>query len=258
MDLNLAGSSALVTGASRGIGRAIAEGLAAEGCHLHLAARDLSLLQEVRAGIQARHAVEVACHAMDLAEDTAALAERCRDVDILVNNAGSIPQGDLLSIDSAGWRRAWDLKVFGYITLTRQMYARMRERRRGVIANIIGLAAERPMPKYIAGTSGNAALMAFTKALGSESVDYGVRVVGVNPGPIETDRQRIRLEARAQSVHGDPSRWREFIGNAPMGRLGRPQEVADLVTFLVSERASYISGAVIPVDAGRLARNDTA
>jgi NAD(P)-dependent dehydrogenase (short-subunit alcohol dehydrogenase family) len=97
--------------------------------------------------------------------------------------------------------------------------------------------------------------MAFTKTLGGESVDYGVRVVGVNPGQIDTDRLRERLEPRAKLELGDGGRWRELIRNAPFGRLARPDEIADTVVYLASERASYISGTIVTVDGGRAVRN---
>lgn len=257
MDLNLRGRTALVTGASKGIGLAIARGLAGEGCNLHLASRSAADLEAARARILADAQVEVRCHALDLS-DTASveeLARRCGDVDILVNNAGAIPAGRLLGVDAAKWRKAWDLKVFGYIDLSRAIYAGMRQRRSGVIINVIGLAGERMKADYIAGSTGNAALMAFTRALGGESVDSGVRVVGVNPGQIETERLRSALEQRAAKMLGDAGRWMEFVKNPPLGRLGRPEEIADVVAFLASDRASFISGTIVTVDAGRSARN---
>ena len=257
MELELGGLTALVTGASRGIGLAIAHGLAREGCHLHLAARTAAGLEAARAKIAAANGVRIECHACDLADSASVtrIGERCAGVDILVNNAGAIPAGDLARIDEARWREAWELKVFGYINLTRAIYAHMRERKSGVVVNVIGVSGERLRASYIAGSTGNAALMAFTRALGGASVDHGVRVVGVNPGQIDTDRLRERLEPKAEAVFGDRSRWRELAGNAPLGRLGRPEEIADAVVFLASARASYISGTIVTVDGGRAVRN---
>ena len=257
MDLELAGKTALVTGGSRGIGLAIAQGLAREGCHLHLAARTAADLEAARKSVLADSDVRVGCHALDLgaAGNVAKLAERCSQVDILVNNAGAVPAAHLLDIDEERWRKAWELKVFGYINLTREIYRTMRERRRGVIVNVIGVAGERLRQDYIAGSTGNAALMAFTKTLGGESVDHGVRVVGVNPGQIDTDRLRDRLQPRAEKELGNRNRWLEFIRNPPFGRLARADEVADAVVFLASARASYISGTILTVDGGRAVRN---
>ncbi len=253
MDLQLTGRTALVTGASRGIGRAIALTLADEGCHLHLAARSAADLAKVRAQIAQKHKVKVECHALDLgvSANIATLVEHAGTVDILVNNAGVTPAGELLEIDETQWRAGWELKLFGYINLTREIYRRMRERKSGVIVNVIGVAGERLRQNYIAGSTGNAALMAFTKALGGDSMDFGIRVVGVNPGQVETDRLRTRLEKRAQTELGDPSRWKELLKNP----MGQPNEIADLVAFLASPRASFISGTIITADAGRAARH---
>lgn len=257
MDLNLAGLTALVTGGSRGIGYAVAEVLAAEGCHLHIASRTAADLDVARQRILARHNVSVTCHALDVGAPGAAadLAGACGALDILVNNAGAIPQGTLIDIDEATWRHAWELKVFGYINLSRAVYAGMRDRGHGVIVNVIGSAGEQPTFGYVAGSTGNAALMAFSRALGGNSVDDGIRVVGVNPGSTETDRQTVRWRARAQAQLGDPERWRELVKDAPFGRLGRAGEVADVVAFLASNRASYVSGTIVTVDGGRGARN---
>jgi NAD(P)-dependent dehydrogenase (short-subunit alcohol dehydrogenase family) len=256
MDLELTGKSALVTGASQGIGLAVAESLAAEGCDLHLVSRSREKLEKARAGLLARHSCNIDIHPFDLSKSSSIkeVAALAGSVDILVNNAGSIPQGDLLAIDEATWRAAWELKVFGFINLTREIYRAMRQRNSGVIVNIIGSAGERPSPGYIAGTTGNAGLMQFTRALGGESVDFGIRVIGVNPGNTETERQTLRWEARAAAEFGDKSRWRELVTDSPFGRLATPREVADVVAFLASRRASYVSGTIVTVDGGRMAR----
>jgi NAD(P)-dependent dehydrogenase (short-subunit alcohol dehydrogenase family) len=120
---------------------------------------------------------------------------------------------------------------------------------------VIGISGERLRANYIAGSTGNAALMAFTRTLGGGSVDHGVRVVGVNPGQIDTDRLRERLEPKALAALGDRNRWREMIERPPLGRLGRTDEIADAVLFLASAGASYISGTILTVDAGRAVRN---
>jgi NAD(P)-dependent dehydrogenase (short-subunit alcohol dehydrogenase family) len=257
MELKLLGSSALVTGASRGIGFAIAQALAREGVHLHLAARTAPDLESARRKILDESDVRIGCHALDLSapESITTIAERCSQVDILVNNAGGIPAARLTELDEARWRKAWELKIFGYINLTRELYRNMRERRSGVIVNVIGVSGERLRQDYIAGSTGNAALMAFTRTLGGESVDYGVRVIGVNPGQIDTDRLRSRYEERAVAELGDANRWRELITNAPFGRLARADEIADVVVFLASQRASYVSGTIVTVDGGRAVRN---
>ena len=252
MELGLTGRTALVTGASKGIGRAVAEGLAAEGCNLHLVARTQADLELVRDKIQARSNVKVTIHPRDLSngETCRALAHECGDTNILINNAGAIPSGDLLSIDEARWRTSWDLKVFGFINLSRALYLRMKERGTGVIVNIMGGAGERPDANFIVGSTGNGGLIAFTRALGGRSLDDGIRVVGLNPGMVSTERMQLLMEDRAQMTFGDRTRWREFVKNLPLGRGAEPNEIADAVLFLASDRASYISGAVLSVDGG--------
>jgi NAD(P)-dependent dehydrogenase (short-subunit alcohol dehydrogenase family) len=257
MDLNLSGKTALVTGASKGIGLAVAKALAAEGCNLHLVARSKETLEAAREAVRKRHQIAVALHPLDLqrSESVGQLAESCRDVDILVNNAGAIPGGTIDMIDEARWRAAWDLKVFGYINLTRAFLALMAARGRGVIVNVVGLAGEKMDAGYVAGSTGNAALIAFTKTVGSTSLDKGVRVVGCNPGPVETDRIVTLMKTRAERELGDPSRWQEYLKKLPLGRAAKAEEVADLVAFLASDRAAYISGTVTNIDGGLGARN---
>jgi NAD(P)-dependent dehydrogenase (short-subunit alcohol dehydrogenase family) len=252
MDLQLAGKSALVTGASKGIGRATAVTLAAEGCSVHLAARSSAELETLRRDILSKHKVQVALYPADLSttKSMVVLAEAVGDLDILVNNAGDIPAGSVEALTDEEWRRGFDLKVFGYINLTREIYSRMKRRGSGVIINDIGNSGENWDYGYVAGSTGNAALMSFTKAIGGISLDFGVRVVGVNPGPIATDRMVRIMKRRARDDKGDESRWQEYLSDYPGGRMGSAQEVADLITFLASPRAGYITGTVVNIDGG--------
>ncbi|HZQ59751.1 MAG TPA: SDR family oxidoreductase [Casimicrobiaceae bacterium] len=256
MDLQLQGRTVLITGASKGIGLAAAHAFAAEGCNLRLAARSGEALASARDDIQARHGVKVEVQASDLSrsENVTDLARRWRDVDILVNNAGEIPSGPLEALSEEDWRRGYDLKLFGYIMLTRGIYAAMKERGSGVIVNDIGNSGENWDANYIAGSTANAALMAFTKALGGQSLDFGVRVVGVNPGPVETERMVKINKRRALDWYGDESRWQELREKYPGGRPATPEEVADLMVFLASPRAAYITGTIVTIDGGIAAR----
>ncbi len=257
MDLKLAGKTVLVTGGSRGIGYACAMGFAAEGCNVHIASRSKESLEAARDRIRARHNVPVEIHPADFSNgDTArAVVDAVGHADILVNNAGAIPQGDIFGMTEPKWREAWDLKVFGYVNATRAMLEKMYARKRGVVVNVIGLAGEAFNYDYVAGTMGNAGLMAFTRAVGSRSVDHGVRVVAINPPATRTDRMLSRLRAQAEQKFGDPERWAELTRHMPFGRAAEPDEVADLAVFLASERASYISGVVMTLDGGQAARH---
>tara|TARA_B100001964_G_scaffold81636_1_gene92185 strand:- start:4796 stop:5572 length:777 start_codon:yes stop_codon:yes gene_type:complete len=257
MKLGLTGQRVLITGGSRGIGLAAALEFAAEGCILDLVSRNPDHLAAASEAIGERWDVPVTTHSLDLStqKNIARLFETCRDTDILVNNAGAIPAGDLQQVGDQRWRDAWDLKVFGYVGLSRLFYPEMKDRGHGVIVNVIGLAGERPDTNYIAGSVGNSALIAFTRALGSHSLDDGVRVVGINPGPVQTDRIVALLQARAQREKGDSSRWADYLEALPLGRAAKPEEVADLVVFLASERASYLCGSVVTLDGGLGARS---
>jgi len=252
MDMKLAGASVLITGASKGIGAAAADAFAREGCILHLAARDEAALTELAEMLNRAHGCTAHVHAMDLSrpDSMAALAEAAGDIDVLINNAGDIPAGPVEALTSEDWRRGFDLKVFGYVALTREVYLGMKRRGSGVIINDIGNSGENWDYNYVAGSTGNAALMAFTRAVGGQSMDHGVRVVAVNPGPIATERMTKLMKRRAVDLYGDEDRWQEFLADYPGGRMGKPEEVADLMVFLASPRAGYISGAIFTIDGG--------
>jgi NAD(P)-dependent dehydrogenase (short-subunit alcohol dehydrogenase family) len=257
MDLQLAGKRVLITGASQGIGAGLALSFAAEGADLRLTARNADNLARLQAEIGERFPCrEVVVVPADLTEPQSAerLAAAIGDVDILINNAGAIPSGSLFDVDEARWRAGWELKVFGYVNLCRLYYARMKAARGGVIINNIGNGGEISDPRYIAGAMGNASLMAFTRALGGDSLSDGIRVVGVNPGPVDTDRIYNMLKKRAADLLGDAGRFKELAATYPLGRPAHVQEVADLVMFLSSPRAAYISGTIVTIDGGIASR----
>lgn len=252
MDLKLGGKTALITGASMGIGEHLAETFAKEGVHLHVTARSTDKLQALKQRIEAETDVSVTLHPIDLTEAGAAerLSDAVGNVDILVNNAGVIPSGNLWDVDEAAWRQGWELKVFGYINLCRLFYAKMKEAGGGVILNNIGNGGEVFDPKYIAGTTGNASLMAFTRALGGHSLDDNIRVMGINPGPVATDRIYNMLKKRAATDLGDEGRYTDLEKTYPLSRPAHKHEISDLVVFLASFRSGYTSGTIFTVDGG--------
>jgi NAD(P)-dependent dehydrogenase (short-subunit alcohol dehydrogenase family) len=252
MDLHLKGKRVLITGASKGIGAAAAEAFAEEGCHVRLAARNAEALEALAKKLRAEHKVEVTVHVVDLRkpDDLARLAKDASDIDILVNNAGDIPGGSIDKINEETWRHAWELKIFGFINLTRLVYAQMKARGHGVIVNDIGAAGEKFDANYICGSAGNAALMAFTRALGGKSLADNIRVVGINPGPVGTDRHVTLMKTRAKHQLGDENRFRELQKGFPRERPAHPREIGDLMAYLASDRSGYTSGVIFTVDGG--------
>jgi len=259
MDLKLGGKRVLITGASKGIGAATAKVFAAEGADVVLVARSADLLKQVKADIAARTNVRVDAVDADLSDsrNVDRLARDFPDLDILVNNAGAIPGGTLQAVDEATWRRAWDLKVFGYVNMCRAFYPLMKARGGGVIVNMVGNAAQSHDPEYICGVAGNAALTAFTQSLGSVSWRDGIRVVAINPGPVETERLIGLMQRKAKDRLGDAARWREVYEPLPFGRVSSAEEIGAAVAFMASELSGYTTGSYHVIDGGLSAKGGT-
>jgi len=219
---------------------------------LIISARSEDKLIKLKVDLQKKHNISVDVFPIDLAlkNSTEKLAEFCDKIDILINNAGAIPPGSLSDINEEIWRDAWNLKVFGYINLSRLVYNKMKKKKNGVILNIIGTAGQKPMFNYIAGSTGNASLMHFTRALSAGSCDDGIRVLAINPGLTASDRMITMMRSQAEKQLGDPEKWEELFKDLPFGRAAKAEEVADLATFLVSPRCSYISGTIVTIDGG--------
>ncbi len=245
------GKQALVTGGSQGIGLAAAEVLAEEGCAITLVARDMKALEQAGDRIAAIGNAAPRLIRADLSQavEIERVAQCIQSLDILINNAGAIPPGGLADLSGERWRAAWDLKVFGYIDLSRSLYPLLAASR-GVIVNIIGSAGERPDPAYLAGAAGNAALMAFTKGLARGASADGMRVVGINPGPVKTERIKLILRDRAERMFGEPDRWAELVANMPFGRMAEPEEIGRAAAFLASPVSGYTNGAILTIDGG--------
>jgi NAD(P)-dependent dehydrogenase (short-subunit alcohol dehydrogenase family) len=256
MDLALTGKRVLITGGSKGIGLACAESFAEAGCDLILVSRDGAKLAEAADTLRGKAQVNVQTFAADLATDEgrAKLHTAHPDPDILVNNAGAIPGGRLADISMDRWRQAWDLKLLGYIHMCQLYLPGMEARKAGAICNIIGMAGRTPRMGYIAGCTANAALIAFTAALGGAAAASGVRVFGINPAATRTDRMMTLARTNAQQQFGDPGRWAETLTNLPFGRAIEPREIADLAAFLCSPRGGYVNGTVVDVDGGAMFR----
>ncbi|MFK7891490.1 MAG: SDR family oxidoreductase [Granulosicoccus sp.] len=254
MDLELTGKKVLVTGASKGIGYASALAFAREGALPVLVSRDSAALEQAADQIHQDTGIKSYILVADLTSDKARehLFKQQASIDILVNNAGAIPGGSIEDLSMDDWREAWELKVFGYIHLCKLFVQAMNKRRSGTIVNIIGMGGRSVRANYICGAAGNAALIGFTNALGSQSADDQVRVFGINPSPTLTDRMTNMAKKRAAKELNDESRWQEILDGSqfPFGRLKHPEEVASLAVMLCSPHVHYLSGTVVDFDGG--------
>lgn len=255
MELGLEGKVAIVTGGSKGIGRATALGLLNEGASVLICARGQAALDETvaAAGHAARERIDTLAADLTDAAAIKRVVARCIDrfgnIDILVNNAGSARPGEFLKLSDEAWLEDWTLKFFGYVRMAREVLPHMQRRRGGVIVNIIGAAALNPRGSYTIGGAANAALNHFTKALADESAPSAVRVVGINPGPILTERL-LRMRGGLVPSGKDQPEDEALRRMTPLGRVGKAEEVADLVLFLASARAGFIHGANVTIDGG--------
>jgi 3-oxoacyl-[acyl-carrier protein] reductase len=257
MDLGLCHKVALVAAGSRGLGRAVAEELAAEGASLVLCARDSRTLDETAAAI----AKSSNAHVLALPADVTvtddikrvvdAGIDRFGRIDILVTNAGGPPAGRFEQVTHEQWEDAIRLTLFSAIELTRQVLPGMKERRWGRILNITSIAVKQPVENLLLSNSLRAGLTGFARTLANEVAADGVTVNNIMPGYTRTERldELAQMMAEKQGISADEFRgkWEKEI---PMGRLGEPREFAALAAFLVSERASYITGTSIQVDGG--------
>ena len=253
MQLELENKVVLVTGGSKGIGRAAALGFLAEGAAVLICARGSEALDETVALAQDVGRGRLIAVQADLtqAEAIKNVVARCLEefgrIDILVNNAGSARPGPFLEISDEDWTEDWTLKFFGYVRMAREVFPHMQQQGSGVIVNIIGTGGLRPIANYMVGGAANAALNHFTKALAAEGAKHGVRVVGINPGPILTERLQKFASVFSQGGGSPEETLRKMT---PLGRVGEAEEVADLILFLSSARAAFIHGANITIDGG--------
>jgi 3-oxoacyl-[acyl-carrier protein] reductase len=257
MELGLKGKTALVTGGSKGIGRAVADALAGEGVRVMICARESGTLARAAREIEGKTGQPVLTIAADLSELSAVArvaaeaVSRLGRLDILVNNAGAIKGGDFLATPDEQWLSGWSLKLMGYIRMAREVLPTMQRQGGGRIINVVGAAARNPSTTYMMGGTANAALVNFTKALADLGAKSNVLVTAVSPGPVKTERWDVLVRQQAAAAGKDAESYaKEQTANMPLGRIALPEEVADLVCFLASERASFLTGITITVDGG--------
>lgn len=257
MDLGLKGKIALVAAASKGLGRAVAHELAAEGASLAICSRDANAIAATARDITAATGAEVLAHAADVgrAEDIATFVDatlaRYGRIDVLVTNSGGPPSGRFDTLDAAAWRQATELLLFAPLEFARRVLPGMQAHGWGRILNVTSIAVKQPIDNLMLSNSLRAAVTGWARTLANEVAAYGVTVNNLMPGFTRTERVEQLARATAESAGITPAQatavWEREI---PMGRLGEVREFAALAAFLASERASYITGTSIPVDGG--------
>jgi NAD(P)-dependent dehydrogenase (short-subunit alcohol dehydrogenase family) len=253
MELGLEGKDVLVTGGSKGIGLACASAFAAEGARIAICSRSRDNVERARAELKGAFGVPADLTDADAAGAMIdAVETRLGPVDVLVNSAGAAKRTPPDELTPAVWRAAFDAKFFSYVNVIDPMIKRMAKRGSGVIVSVIGGGGKIASPTHLAGGAANAALMLATAGLGAAYAGRGVRVVGVSPGLTETSRvaEGLAADARLSGISVEEARERG-VSRIPIGRMASPREVAEVVVFLASSRASYVTGVTLSVDGGQ-------
>jgi len=256
MDLGLKGRVVLVAGGSKGIGLACAEAFAAEGARVAIASRNANNLAAAQKRLGEK-GFEATAVPGDLADPRAAMAlvaeveRRLGAIEILVNSAGAAKRHSPEDLDMQAWHDAIDAKYFTYVHAMQAVLPGMAARGRGAIVNIVGQGGKIASTAHLAGGAANAALMLLSAGLAAAYGRHGIRVNAVNPGVTLTERVSGRFEAEGKTAGISPEEARRRGEQSiPLGRYGRPEEIAAVAVFLASDRASYVTGANIPMDGG--------
>jgi len=260
MDLGMKGKVAVVTGASAGIGLAVARGLAAEGSHLVLCARDARRLEKVAEAVIEDYGVRVISVPADVSirSDVDRLVEVASrefgGADILINNAGAGSEETILAAPDERWQHYWEMHVMAAVRLSRALAPTMRERGGGVILNNASICATQPLGYEPIYNVTKAALVMFSKCLANELIPFGIRVNAINPGLVMTQSWQ---DAARRLTEDQAMTWETYLDNtardnAPIGRFASPEEIADFMVFLCSSRASYCVGSTYYIDGGWL------
>jgi NAD(P)-dependent dehydrogenase (short-subunit alcohol dehydrogenase family) len=260
MDLNLSGKVAAITGGSVGIGLAIAHGLAAEGVHLALCARNAERVAKVAAEITRQYGVQAigiqadVSRSEDIQHYVAAIEQTYGGGDILINNAGTRSEEKILNAPDERWQYYWDLHVMAAVRLARALAPGMKRRGGGVILNNASICASQPLDYEPIYNTTKAALVMLSKCLANELIDGNIRVNTVNPGLVMTPDWQKTAEILTR---GKEITWEQYLDkiahdNAPIGRFASPEEVANLFVFLCSPKASYCVGSTYAIDGGWL------
>src|SRR6185436_3523050 len=260
MDLGIRGRSAIVTGGSRGIGRATARQFLEEGVRVTICGRNAETIERARAELAAATGGEVHAVAADMMKesDVARLVEsateRFGNVDILVNNAGQMYPGRFAVMNDAGLKEQLETKLFGFMRAIRLVYPLMKAQRWGRIVNLVGGAGKEPDPYMFGSGITNSALLNITKSLSTEFGEDNVLVNAVCPGWVDTNLWRRNAQGLAAelSAKSEEEARRLAARRNSLNRFGRPEELANAIVFLCSERASYITGISLNLDGGRL------